>query len=80
MEKILKNRSVKLVFTLVFLTLTYTSCKKDKTETQNKSDIVGTSISAAKESFENNSKIIEPNYTGQSFLSKDLLGKKVRLG
>ncbi|MBB6274088.1 hypothetical protein HDF26_004561 [Pedobacter cryoconitis] len=61
MKKILKNRSVKLVFSLVFLTLAYTSCKKDKTETQINSDIVGTSISSAKESFEKNSEIIEPN-------------------
>ncbi|MBB6269988.1 hypothetical protein HDF26_000415 [Pedobacter cryoconitis] len=76
MEKKLKNRSVKLVFTLVFLTLAYASCKKDKTETQSKSDVVGTSISSAKESFEKNSKIIEPNYVGQSFLSKELLGKR----
>lgn len=56
--------------------LTYASCKKDKTETQPNSDMVGTSISSAKESFEKNSQIIEPNYTGQSFLSKELLDNR----
>ncbi|AMP98946.1 hypothetical protein AY601_2042 [Pedobacter cryoconitis] len=76
MKKILKNSSVKLVFSLVFLTLTYASCKKDKPVTQSTSDVAGTSISSAKQSFEKNSKIIEPNYTGESFLSKELLGKR----
>jgi hypothetical protein len=50
--------------------------KKDKTETQRNSDMAGTSISSAKESFEKNSQIIEPNYTGQSFLSKELLDNR----
>ena len=76
MRKILKNSSVKLVFLLVFLVLTYASCKKDKTENQLNSGLVGTSISSAKESFEKNSKIIESNYKGQSFLSKQLLEKR----
>lgn len=76
MKKLLRITSVKLVFSILFLTLIYTSCKKDKPEPKLNSSIVGTSISSAKESFEAKSKTIKPDYTGESFLSKDLLGKR----
>ncbi|MET4141971.1 hypothetical protein [Pedobacter sp. UYP1] len=69
-----KNSAVKLV--LLLLTLVHISCKKDKTENVSNSNVEGTSIASAKEVFEKKSKIIEPNYTGESFLSKELLKKR----
>jgi len=73
MKKQLRIRSVKVVLYILLLTLTYISCKKDKHEAPINSDTTSTSISSAKESFEKQSKTIQPNYTGQSFLPKDLL-------
>lgn len=67
------KKKIKMLFTISCLLLIIASCKKDRTEAIIAEVDITNSIANAKASFENQSKITQTDYSGQSVLPENLL-------